>query len=412
MNGLSALSGIFLFSSSVSYAAAILNIVPASTSKITLTKTGSTSLTYTVTNTTNKTVVNNITIEPGYNTPNDFLSFSVQNNTCNGALNPGSSCTFTASIQAATLTGTAILMPRVCIFNGADCSVPVASNRVAVVVPSNDCGRFTSGATGTWNTVASSPLHSTGMEFSNYLPASAPATLYLGRSSTFYSFISSGIGGVTGSYNLLAAPTVSFESYGSMVYYAGSIWTITSGNVLKYNTIANTWQVITSGLNQNSDAQTALDDLGNLWTVDTDGNLLKYNIALGTVTTITLTNPDSTSEPRIVYDSCSGFIYFAGYNNTIFYSYDPISGTETSLQHLPGGLSFQDGFCADRSGHIFAVTNSAVAYQYTISTGLWTPLPAGGVVGSFNSTCGVGADGYLYATDPRHSSTIFSLKLQ
>lgn len=91
---------------------------------------GVSSLSYTVTNNASKTV-NNLNITPDFKAT-ALLTASVANNTCTGSLTSGASCTFTDSITGKGVVGTTRLMPRVCVFNGLACSVPVLANRVSV----------------------------------------------------------------------------------------------------------------------------------------------------------------------------------------------------------------------------------------------------------------------------------------
>ncbi len=285
---------------------------------------------------------------------------------------------------------------------------PLSCQNYTLTVVTNDCGRFKTGFTGSWSTVANNPL-SSGMGFSGYLPQGLAATFYLGRGASFDSFTTNGSGGT---YTPLASPPTSFESYGSMAYFGGSIWTITSGHVIKYDITTNTWTTPATGLVSADSAQTTIDDMGNLWSWQDESHLLKYNIASGTTAIHDVHAPIGSDEPRIVYDSCSGLLFLASYDTLGFYSYDPVTGTVTTLPSLPGSVLFQDGFCSDRSGHIFAVNNDTNMFQYTISTGVWTELPAGGLIGASNSSCGIGSDGYLYASDPDRTATVFRIKLE
>src|SRR5262249_23223431 len=118
------------------------------------------------------------------------------------------------------------------------------------------------------------------------------------------------------------------------------------------------------------------------------------------------------SEPRIVFDSCSNLFYLADFDSQGFFSFDPATGTLTTLPSLPGSMDFQDGFCGDRSGHIFTAPNGSNMFQYTIATGTWTELPAGGLIGNSNSACGIGSDGFMYASDPAVSPTVYRIQLQ
>lgn len=320
--------------------------------------------------------------------PNGYCLFSVSD-------------TVPASINISGPSGTVKL--TLCL----DGKGPLSCQNYSLTVANGSCGRFKTGFTGSWSTVANNPL-GTGVGFSGYLPQGAPATLYLGHSNTLDSFTSSGSGG---SYTTLSPPPTNFQSYGSIAYFGGSLWAMTSGQVIQYNLTTNIWTTPGTGLVTKNDAQTTVDDKGNLWTWQDASNLLEYNIASGTTTTHPLFASHGSSEPRIVYDSCSGLLYLADYESAGFYSYNPSTGTLTTLSSLPGSLPFQDGFCADRSGHIFAATDGSSMYQYTISTGAWVELPAGGLIGNSNSTCGIGSDGYLYASDPDISSTVYRIQL-
>lgn len=124
---------ISLLGISTAQAAAIVDIIPSSTSPIALSSTGSTYLTYTITNKTSKTL-SSITIEPNYGVSGNPLKIFLNNNsTCNGTLAAGASCTFVTSIQGLNQSITTTLMPRVCAFNGAICSMPILRNRVNVL---------------------------------------------------------------------------------------------------------------------------------------------------------------------------------------------------------------------------------------------------------------------------------------
>jgi hypothetical protein len=106
--------------SSLVYAKAILNIVPNSTNIISLTSTGNSSLTYTVTNNTQR-VINNITIDPNYNISGNPINLVLQDNHC-AALAPFASCTFGLLIRGVGQHANVALMPRVCGYNGLTCS--------------------------------------------------------------------------------------------------------------------------------------------------------------------------------------------------------------------------------------------------------------------------------------------------
>jgi hypothetical protein len=256
--------------------------------------------------------------------------------------------------------------------------------------------------------VAASPFGVYGM--SQYLPSTAGgSTMYIESAPTSFDGYSTS----TNSYTALAGPSAAFYYYNSTAYSGGFLWSFTSGDLIQYNIATNAWTTTKTGLTTSSTAQTAADDSGNIWGYQSEGTLQEYNTSTGVVTTHILTTAlAGGDEPRIVWDSCAGLLYLADYDSTPFYSYNPSTGVQTTLASLPGGNTIQDGVCSDHSGHVFAVTNTPLMYQYTISTGTWTAMPSGGLTGNSNSACGVGSDGYLYATDPESSTSMYRIKLQ
>jgi len=331
------------------------------------------------------------------------------------AMSPNGYCLFQVSdtVPASiNISGPSGLVQFTLCLNG---NGPLSCQNYSMTVVGNGCGRFLTGFTGLWSTStvgANNPL-SSGMGFIDYLPQGIAATLYLGRSNAFRSFTSSGGSGTFGgSYTTLSSPPTNFQSYGSMAYFGGSIWVITSGKVIKYDIATNTWSTPVTGLTTHNDSQTTVDDKGNLWSWQDSTHLLQYNIGTGTTTSHLLNTAIGISEPRITFDSCTGLLYLADYNHTGFFSWDPSTGTLTTLSSLPSSLRIQDGFCGDRSGHIFAATDGSNVYQYTIATGTWTALPAGGLIGNSNSACGIGSDGFLYASDPDVTPTVYRIQLK
>jgi hypothetical protein len=283
----------------------------------------------------------------------------------------------------------------------------VASDVTSIVVTCiTECGRFASGFTGAWSTVAANPLPA-GMGMSGYVPSGGASTLYLLETTSLDLFTTS-----TDAYSALAASTVAFSSWPSAAWYGNALWAFQGGDVIRYDIPTNTWSIPATGLTVAASNQTTVDDSSNLWSFSSNTELLEYDTTTGAASTHTLPTALSASEPRIVFDSCSGLLYITEFTATAFYSYNPTTGVQTSLAVLPKSDLFMDGFCGDRSGHIFAVTETATSYQYTIATNTWAALPAGGVVGSVESACGIGADGYLYATDPGTSTTMYRIQLK
>jgi hypothetical protein len=290
-----------------------------------------------------------------------------------------------------------------CYVSGPTSTGTVSADVTNVAVTCSDCGRFSTGVTAkSWNTVAVNPF-ADGMFMSEYLPP-GPATgpsLYVFDSNTMSA---DSFNAATNVYTALSSPFTSFAGYSSFAWYNNSLWSMQGANVVEYEISSATWLLPSSALAA-ADTETTVDNAGNLWGFQSESVLGGYNVASGVLTPFTLPTPMAGDmEPRVVYDGCSELLYLTDFlaTATAFYSYDPATNTQTMLSPLPSSNLFQDGFCSDRSGHIFVIDNGATPFQYTIATDTWIALPAG-PVGDNNSACGVGADGNLYATDPNVS---------
>ena len=141
-----------LLISSLTYAASILTIEPTSSTPIAVTSTtNSSTVTFTVRNTSTKPI-KNITVDAGYNISPHLLRVELINNSC-GELQNNGLCTFVVSLQGMGGTGQALLMPRVCGFSGAICSVPELNDRIPINITisqnQNTVGGLISGLSGT-----------------------------------------------------------------------------------------------------------------------------------------------------------------------------------------------------------------------------------------------------------------------
>jgi hypothetical protein len=319
----------------------------------------------------------------------------------------------TPVLSGATYSATVLTEPKspaqTCVVTSGSGTVGGAdvTSIVVTCTTTGSCGRFTSGFSGSWSTVAANPL-AAGMGMSGYLPAGGTATTYLFYSSTVDQFTTS-----TDAYTALAASPVAFSDWPSAAWYGNALWSMQSGDVLRYDIPTNSWTTPKTGLTVAASSQTTTDDSGNLWSFQSTSALLEYDTSTGTATTHALTTSlGSYFEGRVVFDSCTDLLYITNFDVLPFYSYNPSTGVQTALAELPGGNAFQDGLCSDHSGHIFAVTDTATMYQYTIATNTWKAMPAGGPTGDAESACGIGADGYLYATDPGESTTMYRILLK
>lgn len=95
-----------------------------------MSQTGFTYITYTAKNNTSK-ILNGLSIDPNYGTKANTLKITLNNNTCT-TLAVGATCSFIVSLQGINQSTEFTLMPRICAYNGAVCSVPVLNNRIRV----------------------------------------------------------------------------------------------------------------------------------------------------------------------------------------------------------------------------------------------------------------------------------------
>jgi YVTN family beta-propeller protein len=120
------------FLASTANAAAILDIVP-SIRTTTLGNNSETEVLFTVTNNTNQPI-NNLSINPSYQTTGRSSGLSLQNNHCTTTLAANGQCTFQVLIQGAGQPASFQVSPQVCGYDGQICSMPISANRLQVSV--------------------------------------------------------------------------------------------------------------------------------------------------------------------------------------------------------------------------------------------------------------------------------------
>jgi 6-phosphogluconolactonase (cycloisomerase 2 family) len=124
---------LILSASSNAFASSILAIVPAALT-LGVSKTGTASMQYSVTNNT-KHPVNQLIIDPAYQSNGHAAGISVAANACfNETLLPNASCTFDVLINGSGQPHQFNVRPRVCAYNGTVCSVPLAVDTLQVTV--------------------------------------------------------------------------------------------------------------------------------------------------------------------------------------------------------------------------------------------------------------------------------------
>ncbi|MGH7280483.1 MAG: hypothetical protein ACRELY_03085, partial [Polyangiaceae bacterium] len=273
----------------------------------------------------------------------------------------------------------------------------------ALACREGSCAHYT-GVTGAWQVVASEPGAGFG-GFSDFSPAGV---------SSFYAIDYQG-----GLYRYDEAPadtwatlSTSPEVFSQNGDFAGPAWVggklfgFATDEVLEYDIASGSWSthLPATPTNVGDYAQATHDDSGHVFAIDGNGNLLKYDIAGNTLTTVTLSAPLTTEyEARLEWDSATHLLYAApSYDATELDSIDLATGNVVLLSPIPGS-QMSDIFCADRNGHLYANggDSTVTLYQYVIATDTWTllsnnPPPFSG---QNQGACTVTSDGWLYYTD-------------
>jgi hypothetical protein len=267
------------------------------------------------------------------------------------------------------------------------------------------CGRFTGGTGTTWETKKASPSLGGQPGFSDLNLA---GNFYAAGGTTFELYT-----GTTDTWTALATIPTSVSSWVAPLWTApDTIYMFGGSAVMQYTISSNTWTTVKSGLSTYTSAQSAHDDTGHLYTLQTDGNIAQFDIASGTVTTLTFA-AGGMSEPRMTWDSCAKKLFIApNFTTGTLYSYDPATKTTATLKSHPDGF-MNDVFCGDRSGHVYAAGASGGTdmWQYTTATDTWTSLPTMPADHGDNGACAVTEDGYLY-TVPVSGGTLVRLQLK
>lgn len=273
------------------------------------------------------------------------------------------------------------------------------------------CGSFDGGIIGPWQgTLSEYSAGSAG--FSEAGPTGA-GVFYALLSSTLSRYATT-----ANTWTTMAAPPVSTGSWVSPAWVGQYLYAITNsggvGVVLRYDTLANTWTTFNPAgmpaVHQNT--PTVHDDSGYLYALTTAGNLVKYAIADNAWTTLT-TTVGSTSDPVMIFDSCSQLIFVGPtWSGSTVKSVNTVTGATTTVANAPGAVS--DAFCTDRSGHIYSAGSSGAAhfYQYTIATNTWLTMPTPPLSSTSVGSCTVAEDHYLYFSPESGNTAMARILLQ
>jgi hypothetical protein len=268
------------------------------------------------------------------------------------------------------------------------------------------CSFHFTGATGTsWTSLGATPSAFDGPGFSDYSPAGSPSFYWL-EQNTFQRHDN------PDTWVPLAAPPTNMNFWPGTAWVGSSLYSIKATAVQVFDITAGTWSTKGSGLPSTAYSQTTHDDSGNLYAVgDTSPYpIIQYNIAAGTWKTFT-SGFTISNEPHLTWDPVTKKIYvYTSYSNLYFYSFDPATGTVTSLTSIsdPGTTGMNDVYCGDRSGHVYTAggtngcsggTTPNSMWQYDTVAGTWKRLPDLPFDHGCNGACTVTDDGFLYVSN-------------
>ena len=172
--------------------------------------------------------------------------------------------------------------------------------------------------------------------------------------------------------------------------------------MVRYAMATNAWTSVVSGLAVSDGNLTVHDGAGDIYTFTNDGRLVRVTPGTGAVRYYP-TGHTSVSEPRVAFDALSGLVYvvanFCDVND--FFAVNPTTGAVTAMPPLPRPGCFNDPFCSDYSGHLYAVgppDPNAEVWQFNTVTRAWSRVPDMPFNHGFNGACTVTESGYLYIT--------------
>jgi hypothetical protein len=198
-----------------------------------------------------------------------------------------------------------------------------------------------------------------------------------------------------GSWSVMTA-TAPYASYwSSTAPWDGDLWMMRNDNVYTYDPGTNAWSTVTAITCGDDYNATESDEYGVIYGYD-NGDLVTYDTVTGTVGYIA-TGLGSLYETRMAYDPGTYSIFFGAFYDDELYKYDIAKGTVSTMTPHPEGYH-NDIFCSDRSGHIYAAGGSSgkTMWQYDIATDSWDQIPDLPEDHGNNYTCTVSHEGYLY----------------
>ena len=269
------------------------------------------------------------------------------------------------------------------------------------------CGRGLTGMTAmTWEPV---PGAAGGMHgFMSWVPA-GDRYVYLCAESNL-----SRLEWMTNTWVTLASPPESFPYWGTPAFANGYLWGIRENRVLRYDIMANTWRTMRSDLHMgggDDQAMTISDRDGYVWGYNVLDELVRYDPRTDTVAYYPTGITESSFETRLVYDSLTHSIYFAGFAVGTLNRFDIATSRITAMAPNPEGF-LNDPACGDRNGHLYVAGGSggSTVWQLDVVANTWREIPPYPTDHGVNGSCAVLEDGWLYL-EPGGATTTYRLRL-
>jgi hypothetical protein len=353
-------------------AKAVFNITPSATT-VNVPSGGSATVSYSVVNNTSRTV-NQIVVNPAYQTGGNSAGITLQTDTCSGAtLATNATCAFTTLISGANQPASFMLRPRVCGYNGTVCSVPLGGNEVAVAVAVSVpvVTPPSSVSVTSVNPSNTSVAVTTNQIVINFNTAMNPSTL----NNSSVSVAQSGT-----STNLISSCTALGGNTSFACFLNASLT-----NNEQYNVIVNTQAKAASGIALSpafstsffTQALIAGDGTTHTYFVNSS-NAVSVSTSGGTFTPITFTGGTPTGTVILLAGNGSGRMYFATSTNQIWqntaggafsastFTSGPFTG---NIVQLGGSGSTGSMYFATSTGQVWGAQSGAAFAQSTISGG-------------------------------------------
>jgi hypothetical protein len=248
-----------------------------------------------------------------------------------------------------------------------------------------------------------------------YIPAGA-TTIYAQLDGTMYSYTLPAGANTLGTWATLSAAPDTLSDFGTQVLVGATYYELDGTSMYAYDPGTDMWSTPINGTLTHTlnDAESTLDDDGNIYAWSTDQYLVKVHVADNTVTYIQGPVDLPHSEPRVAWDSQTKRVYLGDYSDgtDTIYSFDPVTSMFTKLADFPDAAGLSDGFCSDHHGHIFTnnsdCSTSTDVWMYTEATDTWSELPWLPWEHGCNVSCSVSADGYLYLANANSADHLFA----